>query len=274
MTLILSDLKRPGTSLHGVLVGFARQIQGDIENLADNTAVRIHDIRVSTKKIRSLLKLAGSEISENERAALVALLRQIKNTFSGSRDEDVMRLRLEQIFPDGRAEQIVGKLGLAPSEESPDISGGEAVGAAEELFSRLASLDLKGLTPPHLVENAVSLYRRARKIMRRCEKTPDDDLMHEWRKRVKDVCYHAMALSALPSVEDSSKPLDALAESLGEYHDLALLGARAATYKKIADRVSAAKRKVGRRCFQAAKEIFTSSAKKFTRELDRALRHP
>ena len=94
--------------------------------------------------------------------------------------------------------------------------------------------------------------------------------MHEWRKRVKDVCYHSMALSAVPFMEETSQPLDGLAECLGEYHDLALLGVRAAEHKKIAARVSAAKRNVGKRCFEAAENIFHDSAKKFGKALDRA----
>lgn len=267
MTLVLRDLKRPGIALHAVLAGLARLIGEDIANLADNTPVRVHDIRVSTKKIRALLRLAGSQIGQEDRAALVADLQLIKNTFSGTRDDDVMRLRLQQVFSAERAVRAIEKLGLAPVAESADFVAAAAACAAADLSSRLAALPLDGLTSELLAENAVSSYRRARKLMRRCEKSPEDDRMHEWRKRVKDACYHAMALSTLPAMEEFARPLDALAESLGEYHDLALLGQRAAGHQKIAARVSTAKQKVGRRCFKAAGPVFRQPPSRFARKL-------
>jgi len=267
MTLVLSNLKRPGTALHGLLAGLARLIREDIANLADNTTVRIHDIRVSTKKIRSLLRLAGSQIAEEDRAALVADLQLIKNTFSGTRDDDVMRLRLQQVFSAERAAKAIEKLGLAPVEGPPDFVAAAAVSAAADLSSRLAALKLDGLTPELLVENAAASYRRARKLMRRCEKSPDDDLMHEWRKRVKDACYHATALSTLTAMDEFARPLDTLAESLGEYHDLALLDQRVADHQKIAANVSGAKHKVGRRCFKAAGSVFRQPPSRLARKL-------
>jgi len=267
MTLALSDLKNPGAALHRVLGNFANSIREDIAKLADNTAVRIHDIRVSSKKIRSLLRLAGSQIAEDERDVLVADLQLIKNTFTGTRDEDVMRLRLRQVFSAERAAKAMERLGLARVAESADCVATAASLAAADLSSRLAALNLDGLTPELLVENAAASYRRARKVMRRCEKSPEDDLMHEWRKRVKDVCYHAMALSSLPAMEEFSGPVDALAESLGEYHDLALLGQRAALEKKIASRISAAKHKLGRHSFQAARDVFRLTPRRFEEKL-------
>jgi len=272
MTLTLTDLKRPGASLHDVLDGLARLIVENIGRLPDDAVVRIHDIRVSTKKIRSLLRLAASEISVEDRAALVACLQAIKNTFSDSRDEDVMRETLRQILPGKRATEMAEKLGLVPSENTSPLPTASASASAAQLSSLLAALNLNGLTPEHLAENAASSYRRARRIMSQCKKSRDDDAMHEWRKRVKDVCYHAMAFSAVPPMEEFARPLDALAESLGDYHDLALLGVRAADHKTIAARVNSAKGKVGKRCFNAAKPLFHSPAGKFAKELARLLR--
>ena len=273
MTLQLKDLQRPGASLHELLNDLAGLIAENITHLAEDTVVRIHDIRVSTKKIRSLLRLADSEISPKQHTALVACLRDIKNAFSGSRDEDVMRQRLNQIFPADRAAIIESKLDLIPAGNSAAPAMNSADQAAT-LLSLLATLKFETLTTSHLVENAAAAYRRARKLMKRCEKRPDDEIMHEWRKRVKDVCYHALAFSSLPSQEKFANPLDAVAESLGEYHDLALLGARASGHKKVVNRVAAAKSKVGKRCFRAAKPLFQKPAGKFAKELDRAMRQP
>ncbi|MEI6339028.1 MAG: CHAD domain-containing protein [Verrucomicrobiota bacterium] len=274
MPFILSDQERPGAFLRGVLRGFARVIVENIERLPDDAIVRIHDIRVSTKKIRSLLRLAGPEISVEDHAAVLACLKAIKNTFSASRDDDVMRQRLPQVFSGKRAEQAEKKLGLARTENASPLVAGPASAAATQLSSRIAALNLDGLTPEHLVENATSSYRRARQIMARCKKSPDDDAMHAWRKRVKDVCYHAMAFPATPSLEECVRPVDSLAEWLGEYHDLTLLGGRASDHKKIAARLNAAKHKVGKRCFKAAKSIFRKTPAGFERRLSRMVLSP
>lgn len=274
MNLILQDPRNPGPSLQEVLGGLARFLVENVENLADDPVQRIHDIRVSTKKIRSLLRLAGSEIPDPTWQALTICLREIKNAFSVSRDDDVMRERIGQVFPKKRAASVLDKLGLSEPDDSPLPDAGQAISRLAELSSLLTTLSLDGLTPEHLVENVTASYRRARRLMKRCRKSPDDETMHEWRKRVKDVCYHTMALAEVPFLAGRVEPLDALAERLGEYHDLALLGGRARGRKTIAARVGAAKKKIGKQCFRSAENLFAQSAGKFAKELDRALREP
>jgi CHAD domain-containing protein len=272
MTLELPDLKNPGASLRIVLNELAQFIAQNVNKLPEDSATRIHDIRVSAKKIRSLLRMADTQISSEERLVMVKILRTIKDTFSGSRDEDVMRQRLQQIFSKDRVTKVKRKLGLDSPEPPPEPDLQVATTSTASLDAQLSTLPLDGLTPATLVENAATAYRRARRIMQKCKKSPEDDTMHAWRKRVKDVFYHAMALSVLPAMEEFAKPLDPLAESLGEYHDLALLGERARGHEKISARISAEKRKVGKRCFKAAAPLFKRPTGKFAKNLGRALR--
>lgn len=273
MILTLRILDRPGPALQEVLCGLVRLINDDIAHLPEDTPVRIHDIRVSTKKIHSLLRLADDIIPAVDMTRLVEGLRQIKNSFSGSRDEDVMRQELYCIFPEKEAARICEELGLAVREDIPETQA--AIAAVSELDAHIGGLDFSALTPGMLVNNATASYRRARKLMRRCKKSPKDRAMHKWRKRVKDACYHAMALSLLPRMEHRSKSLDDLADALGAYHDLAVLGARIADCKSIGksitSRVAREKRKTGRKCFHAAKKIFRRKPKKFRRKLAKSL---
>jgi CYTH domain-containing protein/CHAD domain-containing protein len=68
-------------------------------------------------------------------------------------------------------------------------------------------------------------YRRGRRALRSVLEAPDDRQIHEWRKAVKYLWYqvqllHDVSPSVLGPLESQ---LDALAEALGDDHDLAVL---------------------------------------------------
>lgn len=256
MTLELRDLGRPGESLGEVILGFAEGLGVDMADIGSDTATRIHDIRVGTKKLRALVRLVGEGIPPDERMAIASGLRDIRQVLAGSRDEEVMRHRLTELLgadaPAGRS-----ALGLDGENSSrlPPMEGPRELAAI--LRTRLARVDFSSVTPDSLIHNVIRSYRRARRLFKECRTGDRDDVrMHEWRKRTKDVCYHALALTALKPLGKLAAPLDALAEALGEYHDLALLGERAAGHPVVSAAVDKRKHKVARECFRAATTIF------------------
>lgn len=271
MTIELSDLKQPAESLRKVLGELADHIAKNIEKIPNDPADSIHDIRVSTKKIRSLLRLAKGALSKKDRRGIADILRRLKDAFSGSRDEEVMRQRLSQILPAKKAAAAARKIGLPPAENIPPANTSPLAADAAGLSRCLAALDFKKLTPGRLAKNVTACYRRARKELRKCEESATDEEMHEWRKRVKDVYYHACALGGASGMKEFSDSLDGLAESLGEYHDLALLGGRAANHKEIAAGVSRAKAKTGADCFEKAGSLFATTAPDFAKKIKTAL---
>jgi CHAD domain-containing protein len=254
MTLELRDPGQPGESLAEVIRAFAAALRSDIENVHDGTATRIHDIRVGTKKLRALLRLAAEALPEAVPPAL--RLRAIRQAFSGTRDADVMRQRIAELFSD-EAGSVLRELALDAPETEPVLPRENALQLCAELETLLGGIDFSKVTRDGLLENATRSHRRARKLMRRCREIPEDDvLMHEWRKRTKDACYHAMTLGAAKTMQKRTQPLDALAEKLGEYHDLSVLGARAEGHDLIFSVVEKRKRRVRRECFKAAEKIF------------------
>lgn len=271
MTLELPDLGRPGESLGAVLLGFARALGEDIGNLPDNPVVRIHDIRVGTKKLNALLRLAAPPLAAEERRQISALLREIRNTFAGSRDKEVLRARLDQVRADASGETAM-QLGLEAGGPDSLPATDRAAGLARAVTDRIIALDLSPLTTPQLLANAASSYRKARRLLRRCRKSADDENMHQWRKRTKDVCYHAMALASLKPRAAAIAKLDALAERLGEYHDLALLLQRAIDHPELAAAIAERKHATGRECFRSAEKIFRKSPKEFAVQLTRHAR--
>jgi hypothetical protein len=101
--------------------------------------------------------------------------------------------------------------------------------------------------------------------------------VHEWRKRVKDVWYH------LRLVQDSWPPLlvpaaeeaHRLSELLGDHHDLAGLGERAARSPAFSSaeldslnaRVEAAQEEMLRQAAPIAERLYAEKPRAFTRRL-------
>jgi CHAD domain-containing protein len=270
--LELRDLQKPAESLREVLLGFADALREDVARIEEDTPTRIHDIRVATKKVRALLRLAGDLVAEEEGKKFGDILREIRNAFAGSRDQEVMRLRLEELFPLEQAAAAVTLLGLAAEEGPAKPDTARPAELAGELKSRLEQLNLDVLTSEHLVENAASSYRKARKLLQKNRKGPENDLMHEWRKRTKDACYHALALSELKPAEKLADPLDSLAETLGDYHDLALLEERAQNHPHLINVICARKKDLEKKCFKAGQKIFDQPPSEFSRKFRRALK--
>lgn len=264
MNLQFRDLAKPGPSLSEVLTGLARAIIEDIQKLPDDSATRIHDIRVGTKKIQGLLRLSKVALVEQEAARV--LCRSIRAAFAGERDEEVLRLRLKELLP---AEQAIRQLGPAPVVEAATPE--EALAQAMQLEKMIAALDLRALGSRGLARCATASYRKARKLMRSCRQDPQDDPMHRWRKRVKEVTYQAMALSALPFMEKATESLDALADTLGEYHDLAVLSQRLGDHPAAAS-VAKRKRAVGERAFKQGRKRLARRPTRFAKKLARALK--
>lgn len=265
MNLELRDLQHPGESLGEVIQGFTAALRADIENVADNTPTRIHDIRVGTKKLRGLLRLATEAIAEVSPIAI--RLRAIRQAFSGSRDAEVMRQRIAELFPENAA-AVQPELSLELLDAAPPMPREAALQLWGELDALIRDVDFTAVTRAGLIENAVRSHRRARKLMKKCREQPLDDVqMHEWRKRTKDACYHAMALGKAKIMQKRAALLDALAEKLGEYHDLSVLGSRAQGHDLIAAVVDKRKRGVRRECFKAGEKIFRRKPADFKRKL-------
>jgi hypothetical protein len=188
MIIELRDLEHPKESLREVLLSFAAALRENIDKLPQDASARIHDIRVSVKKIRSLLRLAGSTIPDGDRSALVPLLREIKDIFLRARDEEVMQLCLEQLMPEVEAAEAIGRLRLIMAESAKLPDTARALELAREVLPRLAALDFKTLTSSDHVKNAARFFRKAYKLRQRCERAPhDDDIVHRWRIRVKGI---------------------------------------------------------------------------------------
>lgn len=270
MNLQLRDLTEPGVSLAEVLAGLATALVDDIRQRDDDPAKRIHDIRVGTKKIQGLLRLTAAHITPEEHEAARGLARAVRSAFSGERDEEVLHIRLKELLPAEDAAVADSQLLPAPPAAAPTPE--EALAKAQELQAKLSSFDFRKLGRRSLSSSAAASYRKARKLFRSCRKKPEDDPMHTWRKRVKDVTYQALAMEEIRFLGKRTADLDALADALGNYHDLAVLAQRLGEQSPHAALVRKKQSEVGEQAFRMGAKLLRRSPKRFARKLAKGLR--
>lgn len=190
----------------------------------DDPVKAVHQARKDLKKVRSLLRLS---MRGKHRRSVNAELRDIAAGLAGARDADVMVATIAAL-----RERYAGQLPArvfttvsrrfareaAAAEVDPDV-------VARLEIQRGAAASLWRFKDPDVVAGLTRAYAHGRSELRGARRDPDVEILHEWRKRVKDLWY------GLRLLEDAwPGPLQALAEEahvlsdhLGDDHDLGVL---------------------------------------------------
>ena len=126
------------------------------------------------------------------------------------------------------------------------------------------------------------IYRQGRRVLPTASGHPADEALHEWRKRVKDLRYALKIFApiqprALGALE---KQATAIAEQLGDAHDLALLHARTASLearsgpgrRRLLQAIEAARMQRALAALVAGERLFQPRPGDFERQLGRAWR--
>ena len=201
-------------------------------DLESDPATAIHDARKSVKKERALLRLMRGAVRSRDRRAENAALRDAARRLSGSRDAEVMIQTL-----DGLAERYAGqvphhefaalreRLDDAPLEAGNQTAARDAASELAAARERIAGWALKRHGWAALEPGLGRTYRRGVAAFAEARDEPSDEHLHEWRKRVKDLWYELRLMSEVsgPSVRGQAKDAHALADLLGDDHDLAVL---------------------------------------------------
>jgi CHAD domain-containing protein len=209
------------------------------EEIGDNPVEAVHAARKAIKKERSLLRLARAALPAKQRRAENAALRRAARGLSDARDAEVMVQTL-----DGLSERFAGQLPASNFASIREHLGRERhahraqlvnsprlPGAAGQLAGARARIDGWRLGPggwPALAPGLERSYRRGRHAMREAERARSAELMHAWRKRVKDLWYQERFLAPVggPVIRGQTKDLHRLADLLGDHHDLGVLRRR------------------------------------------------
>jgi CHAD domain-containing protein len=193
-------------------------------------ATGIHEARKDLKRTRSLLRLVRAGMKPKAYRRHNDDLRAIAHRLSGQRDADVLVKTvngLRQRYAGRLPEHAFADLAAAFSSraESGDRDGFAAVAAELRRAAGEAATWKVRMDAVEMADGAARAYERGRAAMRAALAAPSTDALHDWRKRVKDLGYHGRLLEAAAPqpIKAICKDADALADLLGDEHDLGVL---------------------------------------------------
>ena len=208
----------------------------------------IHGARKSVKKARAALRLSRSGLAPRVRRAELGALRDAGRLLAGARDADVLVTTANDL-----AERYAGQLpatafnalrrevaAIAGVMEAEDRAE-DAAPALRAIAERADTWPLERLTWATVRHDARRIYALGRDEFATARDSDDGDVLHEWRKRVKDLWYQQRLLRDTwsPVLRAYADQADELGEALGDDHDLAVL---AAELESRQDQLSAAPR--------------------------------
>jgi CHAD domain-containing protein len=203
-------------------------------------AEAVHETRKGFKRQRALVRLARGGLGEKTYRRENRRYRDLGRLLAGARDADVLLETLDglterfsdEVRPDAfqglrrhlEAERDAAVARLEESQAVPSVAKALRKGRNRAKRWRLRGNGFAALRPG--LERS---YGRGRRAFAEARKRADDESLHEWRKRVKDLWHQLQILSPTwPSVLDATADeTHALSDRLGDDHDLAVLVSQA-----------------------------------------------
>src|SRR5580692_6768047 len=169
----------------------------------------VHDTRKAIKRLRALTRLLREELGEQTFARENEALRDIARRLAGARDAEVMVSTLDQLLKgherlarrrpvaELRA-QLVAERDRAARREGDAATRDATLGELYAVRARVAAWPLPERPGLQLVEPGLrDLYRQGRRRYdraRHAKERSDARVLHQWRKRAKDLRYAAQML--------------------------------------------------------------------------------
>lgn len=198
---------------------------------ADN-ATAVHEARKDLKRTRSLVRLLRAGVPKKRYRRESAALREVARSLGARREAAAMVETLDRLHA-----RFAGQVPAATFDRLREAlvaripTGEEETSAAVEELRRIDARVAKGALDVQeraaLVAGISRTYERGRSAFATADAEPTAELLHEWRKRVKDLWYQQELLGdAWPELLDvQAKEAKALSQVLGDDHDLSELDA-------------------------------------------------
>ena len=217
----------------------SEQLDGAVEGLrtatGDDRDRAVHDARKRLKKSRAVLRLVRDEVGSKTYERENQALREVGRSLSASRDAAVIVETVDRL-----GERVpLARRSLAPlravleqrrreaAARALDEGGALATAAdeIEEIRARVEGWRLRKDGFAALEDGLRRTYRRGSERFAEAREDPTDERMHEARRRVKDLWYHARILQPVwpGPMDELVEAADELGDRLGEDHDLAVL---------------------------------------------------
>ena len=206
------------------------QLQPSVKNWDE----AIHDVRVSCKKLRALLRLALGSKNDPIRTHENACYREAGKRLSDVRDTTAMIEAFDKVtkrYAHQLAPGAFSKL-RKPFITSHKKQKSKRHKAMRDVARMLESARSR-VTDWRIDDGGFSAlrpglkrtYERGRSRLVQVQDKPSIANLHEWRKRVKDLGYQIRLIKPIwpETLDDLSDELERLADYLSEDHDLAIL---------------------------------------------------
>jgi CHAD domain-containing protein len=223
--------------LRRIATGRAVRARERLEGVApgeEGFAEAVHGARKELKKLRAVVRLLRAELGDALYREENSRYRDAGRALSASRDAQVMVETLNRLG-EGSGELPAAALDAwrgALEREREQEAASDAEGRDRALLLIEPGPELIAAWPLAdgdwrlLDRGLLRAYRQGRRAMREAGERGDAPSFHEWRKRAKDLWYQQRLLvDAWPPVlGETAEQAHALAELLGDHHDLAVLG--------------------------------------------------
>jgi len=188
----------------------------------------VHDARRMLKRLRALMRLVRGAIGKGPQAAANVLLRDAGQGLSGARDAVVVLQAFEKLAGDDpHGAGVRAGLRRARTAATKKVIDVEPIAEKVRVFEDSVDQwtfadDGWGAIEPGVFRT----YQQGRRALSSARKAHESEVLHELRKRSKDLQYQlALLRETWPSVIGGyHDALTELGELLGDDHDLAVLG--------------------------------------------------
>lgn len=228
------------------------QIAAAIELLSSGAdpATAIHETRKGMKRIRALLKLLRSGLSEADYKRENARYAGISRLLSDARDAAVLIATATELSKSTAGKPRAAALALAEEARhnaqsrphKPRVRGGsshdavvQAIAALKKAAKAVDKLELEQRSFSVVRRGVAKSYRAGRRAMQRAYETGEDEEFHEWRKHVQAHWRHMGLLSrAWPDLFAARMQLaKEMSDLLGADHDLYVLIGQARQRRRV-----------------------------------------
>jgi len=235
----------PASPAGDVLLAYARSQAASLQAL--DPMIRrgepdsVHDMRVATRRLRSILKSARKNLDMPAASRLRAELKWLGGVLGEARDNEVLAPYLQARLAEIAVEQLMGPVQalasayFAPRAASARVALREALDS-DRYIALLNDLDqaLRGPLPAGKARQPAAdvwptavrrTSRRVRRLARRAGRAPAgharETAMHETRKAAKDARYTAEAASLAGRKKDRRvvRRMQKIQSTLGDHHD-------------------------------------------------------
>ncbi len=191
-------------------------LEGDpavVDGLAAQ-ATTVHETRKALKRLRALVALLRQELGRKRCAREGAVLRDCARRLAGSRDAEVAVATLEGLLArrpaladspavDALRAELLAERELAAARGVGDpLLRAAVAGELRAARARVERWELRERRFRAVAPGLERTYRRGRRGLRTARRRRDDEALHVWRKRVKDLRYAAETLDRVGPAED------------------------------------------------------------------------